>query len=66
MAIERKIVSVSVERVSDDPAYVYETAIEAALEAVLPGADGWSIVNVEKRESGGKKDSYMVWAEKTV
>ena len=61
MALERKVVTVSVSNMDTDIAY--ETALKNALDAALTGGD-WSIVYVEKRASSAKKDGYIIWAEK--
>jgi hypothetical protein len=67
MAIERKIVTVSVDRTSTDPGFNYEAALEAAIETALPAASGWAIVYPDKRGgTGANKDVYTIWAERTV
>ena len=61
MALERKIVTISVANV--DLTGTYEDALKDALDTALSGGD-WRIVYVEKRASSAKKDGYIIWAEK--
>lgn len=64
--VNHKVVTLHVDRVSEDPAFVYETALQNALDAAFPPAQGWWIANVEKRDAGGKRDSYIIWAEQEI
>jgi len=68
MAVQRKVVTISVPRMSEtnDPLFNYEEEVENALEAALPVASGWHVIFPMhvKGHGGGKRDVFVIWAER--